>query len=390
MENIYRYNIKLEYEIDGVLLSIETNRIHSLIIDYDYDLKNMPILYAKISLDKKILDDMKKNIGKKTIKLTINKFIDNIKPVIEREYIKDEFIYFMDNNINTSEDLDYNNETKGKNEYHTMVTIGLAKLDLINNNKILINDIFKNTSIINILCKNLSHMKLLIEPLVNNKIIDNMVIPPLDTVTKFIDFVNSQYSLYNTKYRLFYDFDKTYILSSEGNKVESVDELYSTVILNVENTISRKSKIQGIEIDNERNAYLIHLDATDINIAKNMYASTSYNNIVGINGNGETKEIKLNSDEKINRTKIERFRNNNLDKLNHIKNEIDNNLVITITKNDIDTSVITINKEYYIRNYNKLKNNDGKYILLRKREIYLRSENNFVLTNILSFKQIKS
>lgn len=392
MENsIYKYSITIEYELEkDNIIKYSTNRIHNLLIDYDYINKNMPVLYLKAAIDKNVLDDMKKNIGKKTLILTVNKYLKDVKPRIEKKYIKDEFVYFLDNNVNTRQDLDYSKkEIEEGKELHELVTIGLAKLDLINNNKKIINEVFLNTSPINMICKNLSHMKLLIEPLTNNKIMKRLIIPPLDTVTKFIKYLDDNQSLYSTKYRLFYDFDKTYLLSSSGNKVESKDEEFSSVIINIHDTIDKDSKKEGIKIDKKNKTYILEADSVDTNVLENVHTNISINNILAIGHDGETKNVDIKSaNSKIKNVKIARFRNDNLNKINEYKRDVENKISININKSDLDSSIFTINKEYNIRNFKNLKDKDGKYLLNRKRDIFIREGEEFKLVNLLTFDQI--
>lgn len=387
MENTYRYTITLEYEMDKKLYKFDHTRIHNLLIDYDYNGKNMPVLYLKIALDKKILDDMKKNIGKKTVILTVNKYLEGLEPKIEKKYIKDEFIYFMDNNLNNMDDLDYGHEQN--EELHQLVTIGLAKLELINNNKKVINDIFDDTTMINMLCKYLGNRKLLIEPLAYKKPIPKLIIPPVDTLSKFIKYLDGYKSLYTSAYRLFYDFDKTYLLSSSGKAIPSKDEQYHSVIININNTISNESKVQGIETDHKRKAYIMELDITDVNTIEHKHDNISVNNILAIGYDGTTTEVDINSkDYKIKNTKISRFRNDNYSKANEHKYRIEEKTAITINKTDIDTSLFTMNKEYMVKNYEKLRKKDGRYVLVRKREIYTRKDEDFKILCIFTLQQL--
>ena len=75
MNEQYRYNIEVQYEYDKQLVVLDCTQIHSLIIDYDYDNRNMPIMFLKASIDKNILDDMIKNSTTKTITMIISKYI---------------------------------------------------------------------------------------------------------------------------------------------------------------------------------------------------------------------------------------------------------------------------------------------------------------------------
>ena len=392
--NRYRYTIKLEYMYDKQLVIIDTAQIHSLTIDYDYDKRNMPIMFLKASIDKNVLDHMIKNSTVNTITVIISKFIYNMTPKIEEVYIRDRFIYFLPKDVNINKDLDYSNYTKDAEDIYNTVTIGLMKLDNINNNKILVNNVFRNTTITNMLIVNLSHIKLLMEPLSNNKSIDNFILPPLTSITNLVKYFDDYFGLYSTPYRLFYDYDKTYLLSSAGNSVpEYGDDSYS-VILNVNKTTTLESKVQGVEIDIKQKSYSIDVDSADISMYQDEATDKNLNNIIAVDTNGNYKKVKINTeniDNSKDKTLIERVHNDNLEIANKMKRIIeDKSIFINIVKTEIDTSKITINKEYIIRNYDKLNYKNGKFLLSRKREVYTLDNDNFILSCIMTFRKILS
>ena len=268
------------------------------------------------------------------------------------------------------------------------------KLDNINNNKILVNDVFINTTISNMLLKYLSHMKLLIEPISNTKTIDRFIVPPITSVTNLIKYFDDYFGLYSTPYRLFYDYDKTYLLSSSGNGIAQYgDEGYS-VILNVNNTTKLESKLQGVEVDRKQKAYFIDVDSKDISMYQDEATDKNFNTIITVDGNGNYKKVKLNT-ENIDTTKektlVERVHNDNLEIANKMKRIIeDKSICVNVVKTEIDTSKITINKEYIIRNFDKLGYRNGKFLLSRKREIYTLDNDNFILSCIMTFRKILS
>ncbi len=234
MNGVYRYKIRLSYiTSDDKEYNFDTKNIHNLLIDYDYDNKNRPTLFIKVSIDKNILDDMIKNKDTNTITLIISKYNTLSNFHIEEEYIKSQFIYFLSEDINYQKDLDYAGVEKDTEDKFKMVSLGMMKKDLIDNNKVLINDIIVDTDMMNIVYKHLSHMNLLIEPFKNQEPIKRFIIPPITSITKFINYLDSYNSLYDTKYRLFFDHNRTYLISSSGEAVRARDEDYSSVIINI-------------------------------------------------------------------------------------------------------------------------------------------------------------
>lgn len=390
MIGIYRYKIRLQYIINDEEYIIDYKNIHNLLIDYDYDKKNRPVLFATISIDKNILDHMIENSKNNTINLTISKYNTTTGMYIEEDYIKGEFIYFLPDNLNYNKSLDYTGVERGTEDKFKPVTLGLMMKRLIDDNKIMINDIVKDTSMINIIYKHMSHMNVLIEPLKHTDILKRFIIPPLTTISNFIKYIDDYYSLYDTNYRLFFDHDKTYLISSKGDSVKSQEEDYFSVIININNTVGSESKYQGMTVDNFTNSYVIDVDANDTEVFKDEDTVRSKNIIIGVDNDGNTRKSIIDEEESTDKISVERINNNNLNKVDLAVKELKNSTIINIIKSDLDTSAITINKQYLIKNYIDLRENDGKYLLIRKREIFTREGDEFVVTNLLTMKKIGS
>lgn len=394
MTEQYRYNIEVQYEYNKDLVVLDCTQIHSLTIDYDFDNRNMPIMFLKASIDKNVLDDMIQNSTTKTLTIIVSKFSYNNTIKINENYIRDQFIYFLPKDLNANKDLDYSNYTKDSIDIYKTVTIGLMKLSNITNTKKVINDVFKDTTIMNMILKHLSHMKLVIEPIANTNTIPSFIVPPISSVTEYIKYLDDYFTLYPTGYRLFYDYNTTYLISSSGKSVETANINNYSVIINVNNTITEESKSQGMGIDRKQKAYFIEVDSTDITMFQDEATDKTFNTILGIGSDGSTSKVKLNT-ENVNlsteRTLIERVPNNNLKILNNMKRKIeDKSILVNVVKTELDTSVLTMNREYVIRNFDKLGYRNGKFLLSRKREIYTLDNDNFILSCILTFRKILS
>lgn len=388
--NIYRYSITLDYMKDKKLYTLNNNNIHSMTIDYDYDNKNMPIIIMQVAVDKDLLDHMIKNSTTNTITLTIKKYIKDANPKIEENYIKDEFIYFLPNDLNYNKDLDYHSSNAEREDIYRIINIGLMPQKIINNNKKVINGILNGVSMTSILVSYLSDRKLLLEPPLRKSV--SLIVPPLSTVTSFIKHINNNYNIYSTSYRLFYDFDKTYMLSTNSTNIQAKSDLMNTVIININNTIKPESKVQGMEINYKNKAYILEIDPLDISIGEDKATQRSYDSIIGVGSNGNYSKVNLNvskNNATNGNTRIERFTNSSTEKVSNIKSDIETrNTIVNVVKNELDTSVFTMNKEYIINNYEQLRDKNGKFILSRKREIYVRDDHNYVLTNILTLRRI--
>lgn len=389
LDTNYKYNISLTYMKDNVSLDIKNDKLLTLTIEYDYDKKNMPIILLRANLDKNLIDHMINNTNK-IIVLNISKYKESDSIKINKTFIQDEFFYFLDNNVNYNEDIDYGGENTNAEDITKIITIGLIKKDSVLKNKMLINGVYNDTSILDMICSRFTHTKLIIEPFENKKI-DNIIITPMESLTKFINYIDNEYTLYDTQYRLFHDFNKSYLISSSGKGIPVKDEKYNTVYININNTITKESKVEGMREDKDAKAYIVNIDPSNMNIAVDNSTTLSYNEIIAVDSEGNSKSVSLNSNVDGNRYRITRLNNDNLDKLDNVKNNIDfGNTIINIIKEQLDSEVFTINKEFFINCYDKLKDKSGKYLLVSKKEIYVKEVEDFQMTTILTLKKIPS
>lgn len=389
LDTNYKYNIFLTYMKDDISLDIKSDKLLTLTIEYDYDRKNMPIILLRANLDKNLIDHMINNKNK-IIVLNISKYKESDTIKINKTFIQDEFFYFLDNNVNYNEDIDYGGENTNAEDITKIITIGLIKKDSVLKNKMLINGVYNDTSILDMICSRFTHTKLIIEPFENKKI-DNIIITPMESLTKFINYIDNEYTLYDTQYRLFHDFNKSYLISSSGKGIPVKDEKYNTVYININNTISKESKVEGMREDKDAKAYIVNIDPSNMNIAVDNSTTLSYNEIIAVDSEGNSKSVSLNSNVDGNRYRITRLNNDNLDKLDNVKNNIDfGNTIINIIKEQLDSEVFTINKEFFINCYDKLKDKSGKYLLVSKKEIYVKEVEDFQMTTIITLKKIPS
>lgn len=389
--NSYKYNIQLTYMKDDIEINLDYKNILTMAIDYNYEKKNMPTLLIRVGIDKSIIDHMISNKNN-TIILSITKFKESNGIHIRKPVIKSEFFYFLDNNMSFTDDIDYGNkENKENKDIYKIISLGLIQKDIVLNNKTLINTVYKDTHLLDIICDVFKEKNLVIEPFVNNDDVKCLIVPPMETVSKFLTYLDDRYTFYNTPYRFFYDFNKTYLLSSSGKGVPVKNEKYNAIFIYVDNTITDQSKFDGMKEDSELKAYMINVDAAAINISVDKATTISYNQIIGVNSEGEYQSVNINSNLDGDRYKVTRINNERFDLLDNLKNELEsNNIVINIIKGELDSTVFTLNKEYYIKNYNKLADKNGKFLLSAKKEIYIKESEYFNMTTILTLKKCPS
>lgn len=390
----YKYKISMTYtQSNGKAIKIEHDKIMTLIIDNDYDKRNMPITLVRVVLDKRTIDDMisKKN---RILILEISKFKEDSNVPIYKKILKDEFYYFLDNNMNYFDDLDYaNNENKENKDITKVITIGLMRKKILDTNKVMINTVYRNTTSLDIIVNLFKEdVNILVEPF-DGKRVHNFIVTPTDTLTKFISYINDNFTLYKTPYRFYYDLNGAYLVSSSGKGTPSKKEKYNSVYINISNVTSNESKIEGMMEDSANKCYKLYVDMANINVSTDNTTELNYNKIIAVDSEGNQKTVTIdNTDMKGERYKTSRLSNTNLDSLENLKYKVDlNSTIVNIVKEQLESDVFTINKQYFIKNKTDNTNiPSGRYLLSTKKEIYVKDAESFNMTSVFSFKKCPS
>jgi hypothetical protein len=340
---------------------------------------------------------MIKTKNKTTIVLTIKKAIENTKNKVWAIYFQDRFTYILPDDINKNDSIDYNEETRKLDDsmnYKRNISLGLISQRLLNNNKNItpINGAVTGT-LQTILYYILSKQKaLLIEPFNNNPTINGMVIPPLNSCAKTIEYLNEKHSFYNCKYIYFQDFDCTYLLSTNGKFTKKKGEKYNNVLLNgiVEKNIM--AKIQGMSEDKKNNMYYIPFSADEIRVAKNHDIDKEFVNINAIDSSGNIISKNVVEDHGIFSKKSQNVRiySRNPHIVDNIVSDIkEQSTILSVNATYLDTTVLTPNKMYKFEAtqiYDSTEYN-GIYRLSRKRELYIRIDESYFMSTQLFLKK---
>ena len=398
----YRYKAELKYINGNNEINITTESINFICIDSDYlGKKAFPIIYIGINLKASIYNTMLENIKEDTVVLSMTKYTvdEDGGSTVESKFIKDEFIYFFNET-----DPDYNQDLeKASSEGdidstsgYKRVKMGLLNLNILNLCKTMYNDIIsgKMSSILYYYLKDAS--SIIMQKLDNNKEFDKLIIPPLPTLNKLLQYLNNISSFYNTSYRFFIDLNKrAYLLSNNGDAVPAKDEMYSSIIVKVSSDIEDStSKEPGIEIDSKNQCYNLYLDSSNTSTTINLYKDKEVSKIITISTNGIIKSSKLDTFKNSTgiRTNIYRTFNENNKEIQNIAHlTTSGNVMLNITKEGVDCSLITPNKSINVKNHKLYKEYDGKYILAGKQEIFVMNDmSNFTCNTILKMLKIKS
>lgn len=390
----FRYKISLNYvNSNNSEIQINSEQISYIGIDKDFDNINMPVIAVMGSIEKNIIDDMINNINDNIVTLGIYRYdVNNQNDGITKKYFHDRFVYIIPDDISKTSEIDYP-DGDNKPGLYKDITIWLIQQDSMNNNRKVINGVFKNASTNSLILQSSNYIgKVLLEPIRYDNKYDQIIIPPQDSISNYISYLNNCLSVfYDTPYRFFIDFDMTYILSSSGKVVKSKNQDIFTIELNIKNITPDSGDDPGMYIDKKRGKYTIYVNSSDVDYAKNNVTNKLVNKVTTIDSEGNVVEKNVESN-KTNITstinQIINLSNNDSNAINTIASSLEmNNILISLTKNDLDASMFTMNKEYIITDPNHEEYN-GRYLISATKQFFVKQTDYFVMTTVLTFKKI--
>lgn len=392
----YKYKIELTYVNDtNVSVEIDSDQIQHILIDKDYDNLNFPVITVFGSIEKNILDDMIRHANDNIVTLGIYKYdstnqFDNITD----KYFNDRFIYIINEDVSRTEKLDNPEgiDSKTGNKQYKEVTIFLIQQNAVNNNRQVINGVFKNASTNTLILNTTNYIgKLLLEPVTYDTKYEQVLIPPIDSISNYINYLNSQLGVfYDTSYRFFIDFDSAYLVSSSGNPIRAKDQYIYTIIIDIQEVDVNIEEEPGAYVDTRSGTYTIGIDASKVEYTKNYITNKMVNQLTVINSKGDVfkQDIKENVQNK-NTTQMNQVvsvSNNDQNSINNLSYDIESsNVTISMVKNDLDASIFTINKEYIINDsVHDIRNQ--RYILAQTKQLFIKQDDNFIMSTVLTFK----
>lgn len=391
----FKYKLEMSLLIGKKYYEIPRNSVKTILISSDYDKNNMPIIYMRIRMSSTLYNQMVLNNDRATISFRLFKFDDKSVSGVVESYIEDNFTYVMPTDPNYNEAMEqyvsgsstaYNDNADAYMEGY----IALTNLKLVGDNVKLINTIVKDTDIMSIVHKFTSHMNMCIEPFDNRDHIDQMIIPPITTISKLLAYLNDQYCFYKNGYRYFRSFNTTYLLSANGNAVKEGINSFNTIIISICDPLDEKGKSNAIDLDRTNHAYIVYVDAKKTSISVDKFANKQYNSIIGVDTEGNTVQEELRvppTPDSTEKTII--TRTDSLDYIYNIKRAVESVAVIlTVSKTEIDSSLFTPNKEYQIKHYSSSREYDGKYILSYKKEVLVQQGEEYIGNILFGLRRI--
>ena len=390
--DLYKYTASATF-IDGSdVYDLETVNIRTIAIDYNYNDLNMPMIFMTLGIYKSLANKMIMKQDSAIFILNIKRAITNSDmPNLYSDYINDKFIYFITGDIDEGTLVELEEDAPDDD---TTVTVGLLCQDHVNKNKKPVNGIIKG-NLSSAMYYLTGHLPIVIEPPTSNIALENKIIPPLNSVAKSIEYLNSIHVLYNTPYRFFIDFDQAYLISSSGNGVKVRGNNINTVLITILHEDEYDAKIQGMTTNKSQELYDVLVSHKDCQLCDNTLSNKSFSKVTATNTSGNstnaTSATKSSSSNVTSKTRTIRVPNDNDGLLQNMVTKMDQSAIqILVQKTDVDSAAFSMNREYIIRAeeaYNTDAYN-GRYLLVRKRELYIRDDDTFTVNVMLLLQKV--
>ena len=392
----YNYKIVLKYiNSTNIEVEIDPTQIQYILIDKDFENINMPVITIFGSIEKNILDDMIRHSNDNLVTLGIYKYDNtNQNDNITEKYFNDKFIYMLNEDLSRTDKLDNPQgiDSKTGNRQYREVTIFLIQQNAINNNRQTINGVYHNASMNSLILQSTNYLgNMLLEPIKYDTRFDQVIIPPIDSISNYIRYLNDNLGVfYDSPYRFFIDFDTTYLVSSSGNAIRARNQYIYTIVIDIREIDSNISEEPGAYVDLKSGKYTIGIDASKVEYVKNNVTNKIVNKVTVINSKGDVFEQDIEDNKaKVTSTinQIMNISNNDQNVINNISYSVESaNVIITIVKNDLDASLFTLNKEYII-NDPVHDSYAGHYILLQVKQLFIKQNENFIMSTVFKFNK---
>lgn len=273
----YEYLIELKWsntKDDGTeeTIKFDNETISSLMMTNEYENSNMPIIAATLIADKNDMDKIITNVKTACFYISIYKLFINSVTNLELKQLTPYYgkaTYFIDQDINYNKEIDYS-DNKEKKDNFINFTIGMMFSECIDANKQTINTTLVNSTRFNSVCYFLSRSPYCVSPFTYNDSIDQLIVPPMESLSKTIKFFNDIKVFYDTPYRFYIEPGCTYLLDSSGEGVQKQGEDYDTCMFNIRSLDDSAALAEGMQSNDDLGCYY-----ADVNVKDSYYTIDS-------------------------------------------------------------------------------------------------------------------
>lgn len=285
----YEYYIDLFYNCEDYKepKQIPQNSIKNLTIYKEYDKYNMPIATMNLIIDKNLADNIIKNMKTATMTMMVYKFQLDNDAAIKQLYFTEEFTYLTDDDVNKTSAIDYaktSDKEEDREDVNRYLKLGLISKNLVNSNLSPNNATIYDSTMQNIVVDLLNVGEpLLIEPFTETEPVSQLIIPPKESISKTLEYLNTVRVFYNTGYRFFMDLDNIYLVSKSGKPTLRNLDKYETVKFNLSDMGDKDgAMLEGFQDDDKSKCYIIDVPTTDIKYGKDNITDKELNGFTAV------------------------------------------------------------------------------------------------------------
>ena len=384
----YGASIELAFNYNGDRERINPRKIVYVMIESDYENNQTPIIYVSLSVDIALYGKILKYKNEATFYLSINKSNLNSRNSLNKNHIEGNFAYIPSNtNENYQKELETQESTSAQSSYKNIL-IGLISVELNNRLRKCFNSVYKDVDTETLLGIALNDTNYVVESPKYNTVYKQLLVPPLTSRYKFIDYIFSLDPFYDSRFRFFIDFDKTYLTSKDSVNTISSSNNIKDVIISIESLKDDAAYVDGITIKND--AYYIYENPANVNTSVNESTEKVANKIISVDDTKGVSEYSLNINNRVDSEDIPVFlrSENPLYEKNRLESSAIN---IEIIKQHIDGSIFTPDMNIHIKQFGEYAKYNGKYNILNKKEYYKAAGGgDFIVSCVATFQLINT
>lgn len=288
--------MQLRYEYKAELLYIDANKktytipshnIRHISINKEYDTLNMPIVMMELYIDKTMGDILITDMKDGVFILSMYK-INMSEPdlSVEELYFTNEFTYIIDADVNKMKDIDYakgDDNIDNNKEILRSLKVGLIPKTLNDVNLTPKNLTIYDTSMQDIVLTVLDNgLPLLVEPFTYSTNVEQLILPPKESISKTLEYLNNIRAFYETGYRFFMDFDNTYLVSKSGTPTPKNTDKYEVVNITLVSPNDSEALVLGMSDDQKTKSYKIIIQSNDVKYHKDYLVDKELDGITAV------------------------------------------------------------------------------------------------------------
>lgn len=393
---VYKGSIKVTFLYKGkTKIAINDDQIVYLMIESDYNNTHiLPIIYLSVSIDNDLYNKITEDSSASKFNINIKKKNVMSKSSVQQKVISENFNYVTSSNsVNYTSILNEgakkvsgNSKTASNDQSYRTLMIGLVSIKQTNTLRKNFNGIYNNIDTSTLLAIALEGTETIVETPKHNTNYESYYVSPVTTRFQMINALFKRNPFYDTQFRYFMDFDRSYLLSKDGKAVQVAKGTPQNVIIDIKDITDTDAYKEGFTEAN--GSYVVYINSSDVSIIENNSTEKVTTNIVAVDDDTSgtlSTGIDGNTSEDSD-TKVTYVRGNNAKVM---RNDIEsNNVLVQLIKRNIDTAIFTPNRSITIRNFVGNEKFNGNYVLLSKKEVYKLDAGEFTIACTISLSRV--